>query len=217
MDHTRTDMMPDMIAAHIDYEAEYNNRARVPEHPEIFARWAADAATYRSNAWEHSEIGIHYGPSQRHYYDIFRPQKQSGDALVVFIHGGYWQALSPSSFSHMAKGLNARCVPVVVAGYDLCPDVSVAAIIDQMRACMVALWRRFQVPLVVCGHSAGGHLAACLLATNWADVAGDLPPRLVRSAVTISGLFDLSPLVYTSVNDKLGLDDIAARSASPLF
>lgn len=201
----------------IDYEAEYNNRARVPEHPGILARWASDAAAYRSLASEHSEIGVSYGETLRQHYDLFRPATQRGDALVVFIHGGYWQALDPSSFSHMAKGLNAAGVPVAVAGYELCPDVTIAAIIGQMRGCMAALWRRFQVPLVVCGHSAGGHLAACMLATNWTDAEPDLPPQLVRSAFCLSGLFDLAPLLYTSANDKLGLDEASARAASPLF
>ena len=100
----------------IDYEAEYNNRARVPEHPGILARWANDAAAYRSQVRQHSEMGVGYGASLRQHYDLFRPEAQRGDALMVFIHGGYWQALDPSSFSHMAKGLNAAGVPVAVAG-----------------------------------------------------------------------------------------------------
>jgi arylformamidase len=79
------------------------------------------------------------------------------------------------------------------------------------------LWRRFNVPIIACGHSAGGHLAACLAATDWPAFAPDLPPRLVRGGLAISGLFDLAPLIGTSVNAKLGLDATSARAASPLF
>jgi arylformamidase len=199
-----------------DLEAEYNNRAKVPEHPAIFARWTAAAAAFRAVANATSEIGIAYGPSARQQYDLFRPQLQRGDALVVFIHGGYWQGLDPSLFSHCARGLVESCVPVAIAGYDLCPEVTMAAIIDQLRACMATLWRRFQVPLVVAGHSAGGHLTACMLATDWPAFAPDLPPRIVRAGYPLSGLFDLVPLVETSINIKLGMDCDTARALSPL-
>ncbi len=148
-----------------DYEAEYNNRARVPEHPDIIAGWARDAAAYRACC--SSETNVGYGPSPRQFYDLFRPDEMRADALAVFFHGGYWQAMDPGYFSHMARGLNAQGVPVAVVGYDLCPAVSVAEIIEQARAACLELFRRFELPLVVYGHSAGGHLAACMLATEW--------------------------------------------------
>ncbi|MGL4729430.1 MAG: alpha/beta hydrolase, partial [Bosea sp. (in: a-proteobacteria)] len=201
----------------IDYEAEYNNRARVPEHPAIMAGWAEDAAAFRAAQGSLAELGLSYGPSPRQYFDLFKPQAQAGDALVMFIHGGYWQALEPSSFSHCAKGLVARGVPVAVAGYDLCPAVSVEAIIMQMRACAADLWRRYATPIIACGHSAGGQLAACLVATNWSEFAPDLPPRLVRAGLGISGVYNLRPLIETSINDKLKLDDTTSRAVSPLF
>lgn len=72
-------------------------------------------------------------------------------------------------------------------------------------------------PLVVSGHSAGGHLAACMLATDWPAYDASLPKDLVRAAYAISGLFELEPLVTTSVNKALGLDHDAAKAASPLY
>ncbi len=201
----------------INYEAEYDNRARVPEHPAIMAGWAADAAAFRAAQGALAELGLSYGPSPRQYLDLFKPQRQAGDALVLFIHGGYWRALDPTSFSHCAAGLTGRGVPVAVAGYDLCPQVTVEAIIDQMRACAAALWRAYAAPLIVCGHSAGGHLAACLVATDWPAYAPDLPPRLVRAGFGISGLYNLRPLVETSINADLRLDDVSSRAVSPVF
>jgi arylformamidase len=67
------------------------------------------------------------------------------------------------------------------------------------------------------GHSAGGHLAACMLATDWPALDPSLPPDLVIAAYAISGLFDLGPLVETSVNKALQLDQVTARAVSPLF
>jgi arylformamidase len=199
------------VTAEIDYEVEYNNRARVPEHPALIAGWARDAEAWREREGFHT---IAYGSGARHSIDVF-PSRNEG-AMVVFIHGGYWQALDGSFFSHLAAGLNAHGVSVAIPSYDLCPQVSIEDIIAQMRMAareLARLGRR----LVVSGHSAGGHLAACLMATDWRSIDPALPLDLVRAAYTISGLFDLGPLVRTSVNNALGLDEAAARRASPLF
>jgi arylformamidase len=195
----------------VDYEAEYNNRARVPEHPALIAGWAADAAAYRDAAG--GEFGVPYGPSERMKLDLFG---DGAGPLAMFVHGGYWQGLDRSSFSHLARGLVSRGVTVAMPSYDLCPSVSVADIVDQIRAACAYLWRRFERPMTVAGHSAGGHLAACMLATSWPSVAAGLPAGLVPSGYGISGLYELEPLVGTSVNTALKLDAAEARRLSPL-
>ena len=197
--------------ATVDYEVEYNNRARVPENPALIAGWARDAAAWRER---HAPRVIAYGPGPRNSIDFFAADGQG--PVVVFIHGGYWQALDGSFFSHLAAGLNAHGIDVAIPSYDLCPDVSVEQIIQQMRAASREL-ARLGRSLVISGHSAGGHLAACMLATDWRTVDATLPADLVVAAYTISGLFDLVPLVETSINKAMRLDAAAARAASPLF
>jgi arylformamidase len=199
------------LSGSVDYEVEYNNRARVPENPALIAGWATDAAAYRA---EHAPRAISYGPGDRHTIDFF-VGKDDGP-IVVFIHGGYWQALDGSFFSHCARGLNAHGISVAVPSYDLCPAVTVDEIIRQMRMAAREL-ARLRQPLVVSGHSAGGQLAACLLATDWRVFDVALPPDFVIAAYAISGLFDLMPLVETSLNNALHLDAESARAASPLF
>jgi arylformamidase len=197
--------------AEVDYEVEYNNRARVPENPALIAGWARDAAAYRE---QRASQSILYGPGARHAIDLFPGDQQS--PIVVFIHGGYWQALDGSFFSHCARGLNAHGIGVAVPTYDLCPDVTVGDIIGQMRTASREL-ARLGRPLVMSGHSAGGHLAACMLATDWQALDSSLPKRLVIAAYTISGLFDLMPLADTSINKALRLEPATARAVSPLF
>ena len=199
------------MSADIDYEVEYNNRARVPENPAIMAGWAKDAAEYRER---YAPRSISYGPGGRNSIDFF-PGNDEGP-IVVFIHGGYWQAFDGSAFSHLAGGLNAHGIAFAIPSYDLCPAVTIDEIIGEMRLATREL-ARLGRSLVMSGHSAGGHLAACMLATDWRAIDASLPERLVTAAYGISGLFDLPPLVKTSINNALKLDDASAKAASPLF
>ncbi len=201
----------------IDYEKEYDNRGRVPEHPQIFERWARDAAAYRA-ASRGAELGLKYGASPRQTIDLF-PAENDGPTtpLVLFIHGGWWRSLEPSSFSHMAAGPNARGVTVAVAGYDLCPQVSIAQIIEEMRAACLHLWRKRKQRIMVSGHSAGGHLTACMVATDWKTLDPGAPADLTPAGYAISGVFDLAPLPQVSVNADLRLDEKSAHAASPLY
>jgi arylformamidase len=198
----------------IDYEKEYDNRARVPEHPEIFARWTREAAAYRGQA-RGTKLGLSYGPSPRQTIDLF-PAKDDDAPLAMFIHGGWWRSLEPAMFSQMAKGPNARGVTVAVAGYDLCPQVTIADIVDEMRAACLWLWRRERKRIFVYGYSAGAHLAACLLAQDWKAFVAGAPNDLVPAAYAISGVYDLAPLLQVSVNADLRLDAAEARRLSPL-
>lgn len=200
----------------INYEVEYDNRARVPEHPEIFARWQREGAAFRAAARD-AELGLSYGPSPRQTVDLFPAKDDDARTpLALFIHGGWWRSLEPAMFSHMAAGPNAHGVTVALAGYDLCPQVSITQIIEQMRAACLWLWRKQRKRMVVYGHSAGGHLAACLLAQDWKAFASDAPADLVPAAYAISGVFDLAPLTQVSMNQDLRLDDAEARRVSPL-
>ena len=199
------------MSAAVDYEVEYNNRARVPANPSIMSGWARDAAAYRQR---HAPQAIAYAPGARNSIDFF-PGSHQGP-IVVFIHGGYWQALDSSFFSHLAGGLNAHGIDVAITSYDLCPAVTVDEIIQQMRMATREL-ARLGRSLIVSGHSAGGHLAACMLATDWPACDASLSENPVVAAYAISGLFELGPLVGTSINGALRLDDATARAASPLF
>jgi arylformamidase len=185
----------------LDLENEYNNRARVPENPAIIQGWASDSAAYRQTKPPRE---IAYGEGERHTFDFF--EAGAGPA-VMYIHGGYWQALDKSFHSIHARGLNELGVSVAVPSYDLCPHVRIGDIVEQMRAAVAALALETGAPVIVSGHSAGGHLAACMLATE----------ARAPAAYAISGLFDLAPLIPTSINAKIGLDEAEAEALSPLF
>ncbi len=133
----------------------------------------------------------------------------------MFIHGGYWRALQPSAFSQVAAGLNAHGVTVALPGYDLCPQVGIGDIVEQMRKATLYLHRRFNRPVLVLGHSAGGHLAGSMIATDWQEFGA--PANTVPAAMGISGLYDLVPMVSTAMNNDFKLTDTEAKRLSPLL
>ncbi len=185
-------------------ENEYNNRARVPESGALIARWMQAAADFRR---AHPPETLAYGPGPREVMDLFLPQGVARPPVVIYFHGGYWQALDGRAVSHCTAGLVARGVAVAVPSYDLCPEVPLTRIMAQAEAAALALHALMGTPALAMGHSAGGHLAAMLLAR--------LPAEVVAAALPISGLFWLEPLLGTSINAKLGLDAATARGLSP--
>jgi len=200
----------DMLDAWL--ESEYNNRAKVPEHVAIMAGWKQDAATFRAVHGQ-ADIALRYGPSKRQVLDIFWPGTSRDVPLAMFIHGGYWQALDKDSFSHLAAGFLGHGIALALPSYDLCPQVSLEVLIEQLREAVAFLIEHHGRDIYATGHSAGGHLTAMLLATDF--YARGMPGR-VHGGYAISGLFDLERLVATSINTGLNLDAARARALSPL-
>lgn len=203
-------------------EKNYNNRAMVPEHPEIIGKWLEDAAAYREAA--QADFDIPYleqglGGSERTRLDIFWPKDADRDScpMAMFIHGGYWQGQDRKSLSHLARGAVERGVAVAMPSYDLCPDVTIGTITQQMAAACLYLWRTYKRRLAVSGHSAGGHLTAAMFITDFSSVDDSAPRQLVPAAMPISGIFDLRDLTFMSVNDKAGMSMEEAEAWSPLL
>ena len=181
-------------------ESQYNNRALVPDHPAVMARWRDTAEAARA---AHPPVQIAYGRGPREVLDLF--EVAPGAPVAVFLHGGYWQALDRSWFSGIAPALLAHGVSLAVPSYDLCPAVRLGTILRQVRSAVEIIRERTGARPIVFGHSAGGHMAACLLSEGRAS-----------AAVAISGVFDLRPLIPTSLNTALDLDDREAAALSPI-
>lgn len=206
-------------------DANYNLRAAVPEHPAYFERYAATSAAFRAR-WP-GRLDLRYGDSPRQAIDLFLPQgthpsQPPRPPLLVFIHGGYWQAFGPKDFSFVAERLVEAGAAVAMAGYDLAPAVDMDTIVGQIRHAIAWLHRNADAHgfdpgrICLCGHSAGGHLAAMALATDWRAAFG-LPADLVKGVCAISGVFDLEPIRLCYLNEVLRLDAGQARRNSPVL
>ncbi len=205
-------------------DAQYNNRARVPDHPAVLERWAQASALARRES--QPQLDVAYGSGAGEKLDIFPPgQPVAGGApVLVFIHGGYWRSLDKAEHAFVAPAFNAQGALVVLPNYALCPAVSIEHIALQMAAMLAWVWRNVaryggdpsRIALV--GHSAGGHLATMLLCCRWKDVAADLPVQPVSGALSISGLYDLEPLRHTPfIQGDLKLTPNSVARLSPAF
>jgi arylformamidase len=200
-----------------EVERGYNNRAAVPEHPQWFARWAELSAAARAAL--RPRLDLRYGPNPKETLDLFLPAVRARGTFV-FVHGGYWRALDKVDHSFVAGPFVAAGIAVAVINYDLCPDVSIATIVDECRRAV--LWIATEGAahganpgrIVVGGHSAGGHLAAMMLATDWSAIGLARDP--LAGAVSLSGVHDLAPMVLFSFNADLGLDAAEAARLSPV-
>jgi arylformamidase len=201
-------------------EREYNIRAMVPEYPAIFARWAAQgAATRRLHA---CLLDLAYGEDPAERLDIF-PTRDDPAPLLVFIHGGYWRSMDKSDFSWIAPSFVKHGAAVALINYGLAPQTAMEDIVRQALAAIAWLYRKAErygidrTRIVLCGHSAGAHLAAMALAALWPTYAGDLPEDLVKGVLAISGVYDLEPLVHAPfLNVDLKLNRELAARLSPV-
>jgi len=200
-------------------DAQYNNRARIADHAQLFERWAR--ASQQARREQPAHLDLRYGDHPAETLDIF-PAPDRSAPVFVFIHGGYWRSLDKRDHSFVAPALTRAGAMVVVPNYALCPSVNIETIVMQMVRALAWVHRHAAhyggdpTRIVVAGHSAGGHLAAMLLACRWADVGRDLPAALVRKALSISGLFDLEPLRHAPhLQLDLRLTRQSARRLSP--
>lgn len=198
-------------------ERGYNARAAVPDHPQWFARYAELSAAAVAR-WA-PQLDLRYGPGPKQTLDLFVPAAPARGTFV-YIHGGYWRALDKRDFAFVAGPFVAAGIAVASVNYDLCPDVSIATIVEECERAIAWVVREGPAygvpaaPLVVGGHSAGGHLASMMLTADWA--AAGLTGDPLAAAVSLSGVHDLAPMVGFSYNVDLRLDAAEAARLSPV-
>lgn len=210
-----------MNADHTNYDLLYNPRLTVPEFPQIVERWQRESEKARARL--DCYLDVPYGTDESETMDIFRARGAS-KGLVMFIHGGYWRAFDKKDSSFVATALADAGITVAIPNYALCPRVTVRDIVMQMVQAGAWLYRNggnFGAPsanLHVIGHSAGGHLAAMLLACLWPAYARDLPRKPVMGTLAISGVYDLREIVKVpTVNCDVKLTERSALVVSPAF
>ena len=200
-------------------DAEYNNRVKVKNAMDWMARAGGESA--RTRAELPLRFDVPYGAHHAERLDIF-PATRPGPAPVhVFIHGGYWQRMDKADFSFVARGLGPAGAATVVINYGLVPSIDLDTLVRQCRAAVAWVhrhaieWGGDPGRISISGHSAGGHLVAMLLATDWPALG--VPSDVVKSGCAISGLYDLEPIRLCYLNQVLALTPEVAQRNSPVL
>ncbi|WP_433544707.1 alpha/beta hydrolase [Streptomyces sp. CA-294286] len=191
-----------------DRELSPSTRARDAEGTlaayRALSRAARDTLEHRAD--------VAYGPDPAERLDHF-PPRLPGSPLLVFVHGGHWQASGKEESCFAAPALLAAGAGYVALGYGLAPrrrlaemSASVRRGLAWVRQNAAALGGRSD-SVYAAGSSAGAHLVAM--------AAGGAAGVPVAGLFLLSGLYDLRPVVGSYVNDALGLDEAAARDQSP--
>lgn len=190
--------------------SRWTNRTGTPD--DIVASHCSFAESRSKEARERLKYTrISYGPTSEQATDWFEsPAHSSPRPVFVFIHGGYWQEMSLDTSAYMAECLVKKGFTVVSVGYDLCPTVSLQQLVQQVEDAIRLVLQRTakECSLYICGHSAGGHLTAYMMSVFAQETR-------IRGYFVISGVLDLEPLIYTSINDKIGMDLSTAKGLSP--
>lgn len=201
-----------------ELELLYSHRHRIAGYDGYLERWPRESAEARERLEVVADVA--YGRHAAERYDVF--PAGSGAPVQVFFHGGYWHSQDKHGFEFMAPTWVSRGMAFVSANYPLCPDATLPQLLDACRRCVahvrdhVESWGGDPERLYVSGHSAGGHIVACLLSTEWQSMRAGMPEDVVRGGVAMSGVYDLEPMLHLEVNDTLRVDAAVVRDCSPL-
>ena len=201
----------------VELDRLYSPRATVPDALAYFERWRQQGEVLSERLTD----VIVYGDSPWESMDLFVPAV-TAPPLHFFLHGGYWQAMDKLETRLFIRGLLDAGVAAAVVNYPLCPEVRLPEITASVREALARLWAaapRYGIDntrVQIGGHSAGAHLAAELLATDWGAITAGLARQPVTRGVLVSGIYDLTPLQFTGINRALGLDPVGAYDCSPV-
>ncbi|MGF6177257.1 alpha/beta hydrolase [Ensifer sp. 4252] len=197
-----------------DWDDAYANGVNIARGDRWPQAWVGPAEVFRNalSASGLAKLDLAYGERPRNRMDLFFPDGPA-KGLVVFVHGGFWLQLDKSFWSHLAEGAIASGYAVAMPSYTLCPEIRIAGIVEEVAAAISEASKLVEGPLMLTGHSAGGHLVSRMI-TATAPLSPHAQER-IRNVVSISGVHDLRPIMSTAMNERLAIDEAEALSQSP--
>ena len=207
------------FATQEELDAQYNLNMMLPEAAASYEVFCDRESERIRSEMDHS-LDVPFGPTLAEHVDLYPAGEDA--PVLIYVHGGFWCLRTSKEFGFVARGPVSRGVATVVTNYALCPKVTIDEIVRQTRAAVAWAYNNARSfggdpgRIHVAGHSAGGHLVAMLLATDW-EGEYSLPNDVVKGCTAISGLFDLAPFPYTFLQPQLQLTWDQASRNSPIL
>lgn len=199
-----------MTRAITDWSDEYDNVGHIPDAMGFIEKWPKLAEAFREKA--DLQINIPYENRERNLFDMFHPQG-AARGLFIFVHGGYWLRFDKSFWSYLAAGPLGRNFAVAMPSYTLCPNARISDITKEITASIEAAAERMGGPIILCGHSAGGHLVTRQICED--TLLDETVLGRIQKVISISGVHDLRPILQIAQNDTINLNEDEAIRESP--
>jgi arylformamidase len=115
----------------------------------------------------------------------------------VYIHGGSWRNGRSAQVAFMAEPFVRAGAHFIAIDFNNVFETKgdLFPMVDQCRRAVAWVYRNAASvggdpeQLYLCGHSSGGHLAGCVVITDWAKEG--LPLTILKGALLGSGMYDL--------------------------
>ncbi|NKB21713.1 MAG: alpha/beta hydrolase fold domain-containing protein [Alphaproteobacteria bacterium] len=202
-------------------DVEYNNRGRFPDTADC--KDLQIVGSNEAKAEYECRLDVKFGDGETDLLDIYIAEGDGPRPIHVFFHGGYWKSNTKNDFGFVAKPFVPYGITAIVVEYPLIPSVRMGTLIDRCRASMEWTFNNAESfggdknNITISGHSAGGHITAMMMQTDWPSYGTGLPKDLVKGGCSISGVSDLDPVRLSFQNEELQFDKEEAAEFSTLF
>ncbi|MGH7002989.1 MAG: alpha/beta hydrolase [Alphaproteobacteria bacterium] len=202
-----------------ELDRAYDQRVWAKNAQEVIKRYGTSSAAVRAKYRFETKD---YGTGENEKLDIFAPVKApgaSGAPIHMFIHGGAWRSGSKDLYSFPAPAFVENGAIYIAIGFSSIPKVRLPDMAHQVRSAVAWAYKNAKSfggdpeRIFISGHSSGGHLCGVTLITDWARY--DVPRTVLKGGLSVSGMFDLHPVLLSARSSYVKISDEEADALSP--
>jgi arylformamidase len=176
----------------------YDQRSWAPNWQEVLRHFRTQSDAVRTQLAAIRDVPYGEGTDER--LDVF-PAAVRGGPVHVHVHGGAWRLLHKEDVSFAAEPFTRAGMHYVAPDFSPLPRERIPTVVEQLARALAWVWRNAHTfggdpaRIYLSGHSSGAHLCSVLLTLDWNRYG--LPQDLVKGALCLSGIYDLTPVLLS--------------------